>query len=200
MQGLLTDTQIIDLCLGDNMISPFSKGTYTPVGNIRLPSKGLSSVGYDVGVNPEQLRLSTYGDNPAVLDLLNPDSVNQSFITVDYKVDENGLKYFDLEQNHLLLAVTNERFKMPRDVTATCTNKSTYARCGILVMVTPLEPEWEGYLTLEIVNTHHRPVRLYLDGGIAQLQFTRVGYVTESYKDKKGKYMDQPANPVLPKV
>jgi dCTP deaminase len=102
--------------------------------------------------------------------------------------------------NSFALARTVEYFRIPRDVLTVCLGKSTYARCGIIVNVTPFEPEWEGYVTLEISNTTPLPARIYANEGIAQVLFFQADEVCEvSYADKKGKYQKQEAI-VLPKL
>jgi dCTP deaminase len=102
--------------------------------------------------------------------------------------------------NSFALARTVEYFRIPRDVLTICLGKSTYARCGIIVNVTPFEPEWEGYVTLEISNTTPLPARIYAHEGIAQVLFFQADEVCEvSYADKKGKYQKQEAI-VLPKL
>jgi len=94
--------------------------------------------------------------------------------------------------NSFALAETVETFEIPRDILATCLGKSTYARCGIIVNVTPLEPEWRGKITIEISNTTPLPAKIYANEGIAQILFFKADAVCEkSYADKKGKYQDQ---------
>ncbi len=94
--------------------------------------------------------------------------------------------------NSFALAATVETFEIPRNVLATCLGKSTYARCGIIVNVTPLEPEWRGKITIEISNTTPLPAKIYANEGIAQILFFKADEVCEkSYADKKGKYQDQ---------
>jgi dCTP deaminase len=106
-------------------------------------------------------------------------------------VDFNGEQCI-IPPNSFALARTIERFKVPRDVIVVCLGKSTYARCGIIVNVTPLEPEWEGIVTLEVSNTTPLPARIYAGEGIAQMLFFQSDEVCEtSYADKKGKYQSQ---------
>jgi dCTP deaminase len=102
--------------------------------------------------------------------------------------------------NSFVLAQTIEYFRIPRDVLTICVGKSTYARCGLIVNVTPFEPEWEGYVTLEISNTTPLPARVYANEGIAQVLFFQSDEECEtSYADKKGKYQKQQTI-VLPKI
>lgn len=94
--------------------------------------------------------------------------------------------------NSFILARTREYFRIPRDVVTICTGKSTYARCGVIVNVTPFEPEWEGFATISLSNTGPRPVRIYAGEGIAQVLFLEASEVCQvSYKDKQGKYQNQ---------
>ena len=100
-----------------------------------------------------------------------------------------------------MLARTLERFKVPRNVLVVCIGKSTYARCGLVVGITPFEPEWEGYATIEISNTTPLPAKVYANEGIAQALFFESDEACEtSYADRNGKYQDQPAEIVAPRV
>ncbi len=144
-------------------------------------SYGLSSYGYDIRVASE-FKIFTNVNN-AIVDPKHFDP--QSF--VDYK-GESCI----IPPNSFVLARTVEYFRIPRNVLAVCVGKSTYARCGLIVNVTPLEPEWEGYLTLEISNTTPLPARVYSNEGIAQLLFFSSDEPCEvSYADRKGKYQNQ---------
>jgi dCTP deaminase len=152
-------------------------------------SYGVSSYGYDIRVSNE-FKIFT-NVNSAVVDP--KQFVPESFI--DYKGD-----VCIIPPNSFVLSRTVEYFRIPRDVLVVCVGKSTYARCGLIVNVTPLEPEWEGYLTLEISNTTPLPAKVYADEGIAQLLFLAGdGLCETSYKDKKGKYQSQ-VGIVLPRI
>lgn len=144
-------------------------------------SYGLSSYGYDIRVS-NHFKIFTNVHNTVV----DPKNFNeQSFVSID--TDE-----CIIPPNSFALARTVERFKIPRNVLVLCVGKSTYARCGIIVNVTPLEPEWEGYLTLEISNTTPLPAKIYANEGIAQLLFFESDEACSvSYADKKGKYQNQ---------
>jgi dCTP deaminase len=113
----------------------------------------------------------------------------------DNDADES---YFILPAHSYALGVSVEQFNMPRNVTSICLGKSTYARCGILINVTPLESEWKGYLTIEISNISPSPCRIYLNEGIAQLLFFQGNEPKTSYNDRKGKYQNQPDTVTLP--
>ena len=144
-------------------------------------SYGLSSYGYDVRI-ADEFKIFT-NINSTIVDPKNFDP--RSF--VDFKGE-----VCVIPPNSFALAQTVEYFRVPRNVLCTCLGKSTYARCGIIVNVTPFEPEWEGYATLEISNTTTLPARIYANEGIAQLVFFEADEDCEvSYKDKKGKYQAQ---------
>jgi dCTP deaminase len=171
--GLLADWQIRKLV----KIEPFAEESWRP----GVISYGLSSYGYDVRVGRSfKVFTDVYG---AIVD---PKEFNaRSF--VDFESD-----ICIIPPNSFALASTVETFEIPRNVLATCLGKSTYARCGIIVNVTPLEPEWRGKITIEISNTTPLPAKIYANEGIAQILFFKADEVCEkSYADKKGKYQDQ---------
>jgi len=152
-------------------------------------SYGLSSYGYDIRVTDE-FKIFT-NVHSAIVDPkhFNPNSF------VDFKGD-----ICVIPPNSFVLARTVEYFRIPRDVITICLGKSTYARCGLIVNVTPFEPEWEGYVTLEISNTTPLPARIYANEGIAQVIFLQAEEVCEvSYADRKGKYQSQ-QDIVLPRI
>ena len=159
------------------MIEPFNK---KQVGH-GVISYGVSSYGYDMRIGDE-FKIFTNINN-TVVDPKNFDP--KSF--VDYKGD-----VCIIPPNSFVLASSLEYFRIPRDVLVICLGKSTYARCGLVVNVTPLEPEWEGYVTIEISNTTPLPAKIYANEGIAQLIFLEAAEICEvSYKDKAGKYQAQ---------
>ena len=144
-------------------------------------SYGLSSYGYDIRV-ADEFKVFTNINN-TVVDPKNFD--DRSF--VDMKTD-----VCIIPPNSFVLAKTVEYFRIPRDVLTVCVGKSTYARCGLIVNVTPFEPEWEGFVTLEISNTTPLPAKVYANEGISQVLFFQSDEVCEvSYADKKGKYQRQ---------
>jgi dCTP deaminase len=159
------------------MIEPFSGGQI----RAGVVSYGVSSYGYDVRI-AEEFKIFT-NINSTIVDPKNFDS--RSF--VDFKGD-----VCIIPPNSFALARTVEYFRIPRNVLVVCLGKSTYARCGIIVNVTPLEPEWEGIVTLEVSNTTPLPAKIYANEGIAQMLFFESDEVCEtSYADKKGKYQAQ---------
>lgn len=180
--AVLCDTQIRDSI----DIKPFEEGCRRP-GKI---SFGVSSYGYDIRVGTlfkVFTNVSTSGQ-AAIVDPKN--FTDASFVTLDTAVI--GKDHVIVPPNSFALAETVECVKLPRDVIAICVGKSTYARCGIIVNVTPIEPEWCGKITLEISNTTPLPAKIYANEGIAQLIFLKADKVCErSYADKKGKYQDQ---------
>ena len=152
-------------------------------------SYGLSSYGYDARVSDE-FKIFTNVDN-AIVDPKN-------FSDAGF-VDRKGPVCI-IPPNSFVLARTVEYFRIPRDVLVICLGKSTYARCGIIVNVTPLEPEWEGHVTLEFSNTTPLPAKIYANEGACQFLFLKGDDICEtSYKDRAGKYMDQ-TGVTLPKV
>jgi dCTP deaminase len=175
--AIKSDNWIKRLALEQQMIEPFVDEQMRR----GVISYGLSSYGYDVRVGDE-FKVFTNVFN-TVVDPKNFDP--KSF--VDIKAD-----VCVIPPNSFALASTIEYFRIPRDVLTICLGKSTYARCGIIVNVTPFEPEWEGHVTIEISNTTPLPARIYANEGIAQVLFFQSDEVCAvSYKDKKGKYQAQ---------
>src|SRR2546423_2387235 len=161
----------------DVKIEPFAESAVRP----GVISYGVSSYGYDVRVG-RKFKVFT-NVHCAIVD---PKNFNPaSFVDVE---GDSCL----IPPNSFALAETVEYFEIPRDVLAICLGKSTYARCGVIVNVTPLEPEWRGKVTIEISNTTPLPAKIYANEGIAQILFHRTAAICEkSYADKKGKYQDQ---------
>ena len=175
--GIKPDAWIRRMARDQKMIDPFEES------QIRegVISYGLSSYGYDIRV-ADEFKIFT-NINTTIVDP--KDFSRQSF------VDFQGPIYI-IPPNSFALARTVEHFRIPRSILTICVGKSTYARCGIIVNVTPFEPEWEGHATLEISNTTPLPARIYAREGIAQVIFFESDEVCErSYADKKGKYQGQ---------
>ena len=174
---ILSDRWIREMATTKGMIEPFVE-RQTREGVI---SYGLSSYGYDARVGRE-FKIFTNVDS-AIVD---PKAFSaQSF--VDRETD-----VCIVPPNSFALATTIEYFRVPRDVLVVCLGKSTYARCGIIVNVTPFEPEWEGHVTIEISNTTPLPARIYANEGVCQFLFFKGEQPCEvSYADRKGKYMRQ---------
>jgi dCTP deaminase len=183
--GLKSDAWIRKMALEHRMIDPFVD-RQTREGVI---SYGLSSYGYDIRVSNEFKVFSPR--EPGEID---PKHFDQSAL-VDFKGE-----VCVIPPNSFALGRTVEYFRIPREVLTICLGKSTYARCGIIVNVTPFEPEWEGFVTLEISNTAPLPARIYANEGIAQVLFFEADEICEvSYADKKGKYQKQDQL-TLPKI
>lgn len=163
------------------MIEPFEPGQVRNGAVGKVISYGTSSYGYDVRCANEFKVFTNI--NSAIVD---PKAFDEnSFVTVHTDI-------CIIPPNSFVLARTVEYFRIPRSVLTICLGKSTYARCGIIVNVTPLEPEWEGFITLEFSNTTNLPAKIYANEGVAQVVFFEADEVCEiSYKDRKGKYQGQ---------
>ena len=184
--AILCDSQIREL-IG---IEPFEE-------NIKRPGRvsfGVSSYGYDIRVG-SIFKIFTNVNS----EIIDPKKFSDgSFVTVD--TSKTGKDHILVPPNSFALCETVEYVSIPREVLAICVGKSTYARCGIIVNVTPIEPEWRGKITLEISNTTPLPAKIYANEGIAQLLFFKGDRTCSvSYADKSGKYQDQPGL-TLPKV
>jgi len=171
-----SDRWIIEMAQQHDMIKPFSKEQIK-----QGISYGVSSYGYDISL-ADEFKIF----NQANLKEIDVKSdLSRHFI--DIKADS-----ILIPANSFALARTKEYFKIPRDVITICLGKSTYARCGVIVNVTPFEPEWEGYATISLSNTTPLPARIYAHEGIAQIIFLEASEICiNSYKDKKGKYQAQ---------
>ncbi len=182
---ILSDKEIKEYVKKYKMITPF-KTSQIGKGVI---SYGLSSYGYDFRIANE-FKIFTNVNN-AIVDPKNFSS--KSF--VDFKGKECVIP-----PNSFILGKSLERFCIPRDILGLCIGKSTYARCGLIINITPIEPMWEGYITIEISNTTPLPAKIYANEGIAQLLFFKASSACKvSYADKKGKYQGQ-KDITLPKI
>ena len=182
---IMSDNWIKKMALEHDMIDPFIDGQKKD-GTI---SYGVSSYGYDARVSNE-FKVFTNVDSVIV----DPKNFNEKGF-----VDRTGDECI-IPPNSFALARTVEYFKIPKDVLVICLGKSTYARCGIIVNVTPLEPGWEGYVTLEFSNTTPLPAKIYANEGVAQFIFLKGNEKPEvTYADRDGKYMGQ-TGVTLPKV
>ncbi|BBP05465.1 dCTP deaminase [Sulfuriferula plumbiphila] len=171
------------------MIAPFEPGQVREMNGQKIVSYGTSSYGYDIRCSNE-FKLFT-NINSTIVDPKHFDS--NSFVDV---VSDSCI----IPPNSFALARTVEYFRIPRNVLTICLGKSTYARCGIIVNVTPFEPEWEGYVTLEFSNTTPLPARVYANEGVAQVVFFEADEECEtSYRDRGGKYQGQ-TGVTLPKI
>lgn len=181
--SIKSDKWIQKMAREHGMIEPFEAGQVRESDGKKLISYGTSSYGYDVRCSDE-FKIFT-NVHSALVDPKNFDP--KSF--VDIQADS-----IIIPPNSFCLARTVEYFRIPRNVLTICLGKSTYARCGIIVNVTPFEPEWEGYVTLEFSNTTPLPAKIYANEGVAQVLFFEADAddVCEiSYKDRGGKYQGQ---------
>ena len=187
--SIKSDNWIIEQAEKNHLIDPFEANQIREVDGNKIVSYGVSSYGYDVRCSNEfKIFTNTFS---SVVDPKNFDS--NSF--VDVVTDE-----CIIPPNSFALARTVEYFKIPRSVLTLCLGKSTYARCGIIVNVTPLEPEWEGHVTLEFSNTTNLPAKIYANEGVAQMLFFESDDICKtSYKDRGGKYQGQ-TGVTLPKT
>ncbi len=185
--SIKSDRWIRRMAEQQRMIEPFEPGQVKFSGNgaagggDRIVSYGTSSYGYDVRCSREFTVFTNI--NATIVDPKQFDSGSFDDIESDVCI---------IPPKSFALARTVEYFRIPRDTLVVCLGKSTYARCGIIVNVTPLEPEWEGHVTLEFSNTTPLPARIYANEGVAQMLFFQSDEVCEtSYKDRGGKYQGQ---------
>jgi len=194
--SVLCDKEIRRLAEEEEMIVPFQDRLVSKENGRRILSYGLSSYGYDIRLSPEQClvfgRISEGECDPK-------DFKPEILTKAELLEDEKG-QYFLLPPYGYCLGVARERLKLPRDITVVAVGKSTYARSGILVNITPAESGWEGYLTLEISNCTGLFNRIYADEGVTQLLFYRGNPCEVSYQDRKGKYQNQAPEVVFSKV
>ena len=179
--AIKSDKWIKDMAKNHKMIQPFQADQVKINNGEKIVSYGTSSYGYDVRC-ADEFKVFT-NINSTMVDPKNFD--DKSFIDIKSDV-------CTIPPNSFALARTVEYFRIPRQILTLCLGKSTYARCGIIVNVTPLEPEWEGHVTLEFSNTTSLPAKIYANEGVAQFIFLESDEVCEtSYKDRAGKYQGQ---------
>ena len=187
--SIKSDKWIKRMSQESEMITPFEPQQIRKSENQKIISYGTSSYGYDVRCSTEFKIFTNINHN--IVDPKNFDE--QSFVEVN-------ANECIIPPNSFALASTVEYFKIPRSTLVICLGKSTYARCGIIVNVTPLEPEWEGHVTLEFSNTTHLPAKIYANEGVAKMLFFEYDEMCEtSYKDRNGKYQGQ-TGVTLPKA
>ena len=179
--SIKSDQWIRRMAAETGMIEPFAATQVRTEGERKIISYGTSSYGYDVRCARE-FKIFT-NINSTIVDPKQFDAKSFVDVTADVCI---------IPPNSFALARTVEYFRIPRSVLTVCLGKSTYARCGIIVNVTPLEPEWEGHVTLEFSNTTPLPAKIYANEGVAQMLFFESDQVCEtSYRDRGGKYMGQ---------
>jgi dCTP deaminase len=179
--SIKSDRWIRRMAAQAGMIEPFEPGQVRTANDEKIISYGTSSYGYDVRCARE-FKIFT-NINSTIVDPKRFDAKSFVDVVADLCI---------IPPNSFALARTVEYFRIPRNVLTVCLGKSTYARCGIIVNVTPLEPEWEGHVTLEFSNTTPLPAKIYANEGVAQMLFFESDEVCEtSYRDRGGKYMGQ---------
>jgi dCTP deaminase len=179
--SIKSDLWIRRMAESHQMIEPFEPGQVRETRGQRIVSYGTSSYGYDVRCANE-FKIFT-NINSTIVDPKAFDAKSFVDLTADVCI---------IPPNSFALARTVEYFRVPRNVLVVCLGKSTYARCGIIVNVTPLEPEWEGHVTLEFSNTTTLPAKIYANEGVAQMLFFESDEVcSTSYRDRGGKYQGQ---------
>ena len=184
-----SDRWILRMCREQEMIVPFEERLIREIDGRRIISAGLSSYGYDLRLAPDGFRVFS----PIASAVIDPKNFDEdSLISAPPRTSDDGSKYWLLPPHSYALGVTVETFKIPRNVIAFCMGKSTYARSGLIVNTTPLEPGWRGRLVLEFSNSADLPVRIYANEGIAQVTFFESDEDCDvSYADRAGKYQDQ---------
>jgi dCTP deaminase len=184
-----SDRWILQMCREHGLITPFEDGLVREVEGRRIISAGLSSYGYDLRLAADGFRVFS----PIASAEIDPKNFDQnSLFDVPLRAAADGSRYWLLPPHSYALGVTVETFNMPRNVIAYCLGKSSYARSGLIINATPLEPCWRGRLVLEMSNSADLPVRIYADEGIAQVTFFQSDEeCLVSYADRQGKYQDQ---------
>ncbi len=187
--GIKSDQWIRKMAAEQRMIEPFEPLQVSRLDNRAVISYGTSSYGYDIRC----------ADDFKIFTNINSTIVDPKAFDANSFVDFKG-NVCIVPPNSFVLARTVEYFRIPRQVLTICVGKSTYARCGIIVNVTPFEPEWEGHATLEFSNTTPLPAKIYANEGVAQVIFLEASEVCEtSYRDRGGKYQGQ-VGLTLPKI
>lgn len=183
--SVMSDKQIKKLAEECGMIDPFYSNLVDKDSNgDKIISHGLSSYGYDVKIAPHFFVFKSFQDSKVTID---PKSFSKEDVCSE--IDDD---FCIIPPNGFALGHTVERFKVPRDIMIICVGKSTYARCGIIVNVTPIEPEFEGQVVIEFSNTTQLPVKIYANEGGCQFIFLKTSDSCEvSYRDRKGKYFGQ---------
>ncbi len=193
---LLNDTAIVDLIVNNDMISPVPEKDFVTenqdIGGVI--SYGVSSFGYDMRVDNEFLVMDKEKNPEGIVD---PKDFWDSLVRKETVLVQGDR--FLIPPHGFALAKSVEYFKIPEDIMCLCVGKSTYARCGIIVNVTPLEPGWEGFVTIEISNTTPFPAAIYPGEGISQILFFKGFKPLVTYGDRRGKYQHQ-QDITLPKV
>lgn len=184
-----SDRWILQMCREHQLITPFEDKLIREIDGRRIISAGLSSYGYDLRLAADGFRVFS----PIASAEIDPKRFDESsLVESPLKTAEDGSQYWLMPPHTYALGVTVETFNMPRNVIGICLGKSTFARSGIIVNTTPLEPGWKGRLVLEFSNSADLPVRIYANEGVAQVTFFESDEECEtSYADRTGKYQHQ---------
>ncbi|MFN0111400.1 MAG: dCTP deaminase [Blastocatellia bacterium] len=184
-----SDRWILQMCQERQMITPFETGLVRELEGHRIISAGLSSYGYDLRLAADGFRVFS----PIASSEIDPKNFDEkSLIEAPLRTAEDGSQYWLLPPHSYALGATVETFNMPGNVIGICLGKSTYARSGLIVNTTPLEPGWRGRLVLEFSNSADLPIRIYANEGIAQVTFFESDEHCEvTYADRAGKYQNQ---------
>lgn len=195
-RGLLADWQIAHLAQSRGMITPFRYDKISQVEDRRVLSYGLSSYGYDITLSGEEFYIFRHVPGTVI----NPKRHNPANMEkAEIHEDEDG-RYFILPHHSYANGTTPERLCLPSNVMAIAIGKSTYARTGIIANITPVEPAWEGHLTLEISNSSDADCRIYIDEGICQLVFLAGEPPELCYQKRGAKYQNQPEKVIFGRV
>lgn len=198
--GILFDNQLKLLHQKHQMIYPFYENQIkVKFDNEKIISYGLGSAGYDIRIGNE-FKIFTKPTHIKDLDdnCIDPKNFNEKDFL--YSMNVNDFCPIKIPTHGYALGVSKERFDIPRNIIGCVNGKSTYARSGLIVNITNLEPGWKGYLTIEIYNAAHFPAKVYAGEGICHIQFHQGPNCDVSYSDRKGKYQDQPEKVVAAKV
>ena len=184
-----SDRWILKMCREQGMITPYEEGLVREINGHRIISAGVSSYGYDLRLGSDGFRVFS----PIASSEIDPKNFDEnSLVESPLKTAADGAQYWLLPPHSYALGVTVETFNIPKNVIGLCMGKSTYARSGLIVNTTPLEPGWRGRLVLEFSNSADLPIRIYANEGIAQVTFFESDeYCDVSYADRAGKYQDQ---------
>lgn len=184
-----SDRWILKMCREQGMITPYEEGLVREINGHRIISAGVSSYGYDLRLGSDGFRVFS----PIASSEIDPKNFDEnSLVESPLKTTQDGAQYWLLPPHSYALGITVETFNIPKNVIGLCMGKSTYARSGLIVNTTPLEPGWRGRLVLEFSNSADLPIRIYANEGIAQVTFFESDeYCDVSYADRAGKYQDQ---------
>lgn len=188
------DAWIINQCETFKMIEPFEKSQIRELEGHRIYSYGPSSYGYDIRLSPSRFLVAKFSG-----EIIDP-KIQAPVFQDQFLVNTEHGQAFVLPGNSFALGVSVERFQMPPNVIAIATGKSSLARNGIQVNITPLEAFWTGFLTIEVINNGQDDILVYANEGIAQLVFFQGEPCLTTYGDRNGKYQDQPNVPVLSRL